>query len=169
MRARPLLFALLAVALAGCAGYQLGPTNGLPAGSLSVQVLPFVNHTKEPRISEYLSASMRKQFQQDGTFNLRTAGSPDILVTGEIVRFDRTPLSYTTNDVLTPQEYTLVLTAKIVARDPINGKTNLDRSVQGRTYVRAGTDLPSSERQVMPILADDLARNAVSLMVNAPW
>jgi hypothetical protein len=169
MRARPLLVALLAFALAGCAGYQLGPTNGLPAGSLSVQVLPFVNHTKEPRISEYLSASMRKQFQQDGTFNLRSSGSPDILVTGEIVRFDRTPLSYTTNDVLTPQEYTLVLTAKIVARDPINGKTNLDRSVQGRTYVRAGTDLPSSERQVMPILADDLARNAVSLMVNAPW
>ena len=169
MRPRYLLLALLAVTLAGCAGYRLGPTNGLPAGGLSVQVLPFVNHTKEPRISEYLSASMRKQFQQDGTFYLRTTGSPDLLVTGEIVRFERTPLSYATNDVLTPQEYTLVLTAKIVARDPISGKTNLDRSVQGQTYVRAGNDLPSSERQVMPLLADDLARKAVSLMVNAPW
>jgi hypothetical protein len=60
--------ALLARRLAGCAGYHLGPSNGLPAGSRSVQVLPFVNHTREPRITEYLGASMRRQFQQDGTF-----------------------------------------------------------------------------------------------------
>ena len=169
MRLRPLLFSILAAALAGCAGYTLGPTNGLPAGSLSVQVLPFVNHTKEPRISEYLGASMRKQFQQDGTFRLRTTGTPDLLVTGEIVDFNRSALSYATNDVLTPQEYTLVLNARVVARDPISGKTNLNRAVQGRTYIRAGNDLASAEREAIPNLADDLARNAVALLVDAPW
>ncbi len=166
---RQLLLAVLAAALAGCAGYRLGPSNGLPAGSLSVQVLPFVNHTREPRISEYLSASMRRQFQQDGTFHLQTAGTPDLLVTGEITRFDRIELSYTTNDVLTPQEYALILTASVVARDPVSGKTNLNRTVQGRTYIRAGNYLSSSERQAMPNLADDLARNAVSLLVDGPW
>jgi hypothetical protein len=133
---RRLLAAVLAAALAGCAGYHLGPSSGLPAGSLSVQVLPFVNHTREPRISEYLSASMRRQFQQDGTFHLQTAGTPDIVVSGEIIRFERSELSYATNDVLTPQEYTLVLTANVVARDPVSGKTNLNRAVQGRTYIR---------------------------------
>jgi hypothetical protein len=166
---RKLLLAVLAAALAGCAGYRLGPSNGLPAGSLSVQVLPFVNHTREPRISEYLSASMRRQFQQDGTFRLMTAGTPDLLVTGEITRFDRIGLSFATNDVLTPQEYTIVLTASVVARDPVSGKTNLNRTVQGRTYIRAGNDLASSERQAMPNLADDLARNAVSMLVDGPW
>jgi hypothetical protein len=166
---RRLLPLLLVAALAGCAGYRLGPSNGLPAGSLSVQVLPFVNHTREPRISEYLSASMRRQFQQDGTYRLQTAGLPDLLVTGEITRFERTELSYTTNDVLTPQEYTLTLTANVVARDAASGKTNVNRTVQGRTYIRAGNDLASSERQAMPNLADDLARNAVSIMVDGPW
>ena len=158
------VLAVFAAALAGCAGYHLGPSNGLPAGSLSVQVGPFVNHTREPRISEYLSASLRRQFQQDGTFRLVNAGAPDILVTGEITGFERNALSYTTNDVLTPDAYTLILTASVVARDPLSGKTNLNRTVQGRTYVRTGNDLASSEREAMPNLADDLARNAVALL-----
>ncbi len=166
---RPLLPAVLAAALAGCAGYHLGPSNGLPAGSRSVQVLPFVNHTREPRISEYLGSSMRRQFQQDGTFHLQTAGTPDLEVSGEIIRFERGELSYATNDVLTPQEYTLILTAKVLARDPVSGKTNLDRQVQGRTYIRAGNDLASTEREAMPNLAEDLARNAVAMLVDGPW
>ena len=160
---------LLAAVLAGCAGYHLGPSNGLPAGSRSVQVLPFVNHTREPRITEYVGESMRRQLQQDGTFYLKTGGVADLEVTGEIIRFERTELSYATNDVLTPQEYTLILTANVVARDPISGKTNLNRAVQGRTFIRAGNDLASSERQAIPNLADDLARNAVSLLVDGAW
>jgi hypothetical protein len=168
---RRLLAALLALALAGCAGYHLGPANGLPAGSRSVQVVPFVNHTEpgEPRISEYLTASMRKRFQQDGTFHLVSSGTPDILVTGEIIRFQRTPLSYTTNDVLTPDAYSLVLTARLVVLDPASGKTNVSRELAGRTFVRAGNDLPSSERQAMPNLADDLARRVVSVLADGSW
>jgi len=169
MNPRRLLPAVLAVALAGCAGYRLGPSSGLPAGARSIQVQPFNNETKEPRISEYLVSSMRRRFLQDGTFTVATSGSPDILVTGKIIRFDRTELSYTTNDVLTPDSYTLTLTANIVAKDPLNGKITLDRTVQGHTYIIAGTDLASSEREAMPNLADDLARNAVSVLVDGPW
>ena len=169
MNLRLLIPAVVAAALAGCAGYRVGPTNGLSEGSLSVKVQPFVNHTREPRISEYLASSMRKRFQQDGTFQLQTSGMADILVTGEIIRFERIELSYTTNDVLTPQEYTLTLTANIVARDSFSGKTNLSRTVRGQTYIRAGNDLASSEREAMPNLADDLARNAVTLLVDGPW
>jgi hypothetical protein len=168
---RRLAPAVLALALAGCAGYRVGPTNGQAAGSRSVEVLPFVNHTEpgEPRISEYLTASMRKRFQQDGTFHLVTGGTPDILVTGEILRFQRTALSYTTNDVLTPDAYTLVLTARLVALDPVSGRTNLSRELAGHTFIRAGNDLASSERQAMPNLADDLARRVVSVLADGSW
>src|SRR5271157_1487279 len=160
---------ILALALAGCAGYKLGPTNGLPAGSRSVQVNPFVNRTREPRVSEYLAASLRRQLQQDGTFHLATAGGADILMTGEIIRFDRTGLSYQTNDVLTPQEYTLTLVAHLVAREAHSGKINFERNVSGRTYIRLGYDQSSAERQAIPMLTDDLARNAVSLLVDGTW
>ena len=155
--------------LAGCAGYKLGPTNGLPAGSRSVEVRSFVNKTREPRITEYLASSMRKQLQQDGSFHLETAGHGDILVTGEITRFNRSGLSYQTNDVLTPQEYTLGLVAHVVAINVNTGKTNLNKDVFGRTYIRIGNDQSSAERQAIPLLADDLARNAVSLLVDGEW
>jgi hypothetical protein len=166
---RSLLAALVALVLAGCAGYTLGPTNGTPAGSRSVQVVPFVNTTPEPRVSAYLTSSMRKQLQQDGTFSLQTGGAPDIQVSGEIVRFARIPISYTTNDVLTPQEYEITLIARVMARDLTTGKTNFNRPIQGHTYLRTGNDLPSSEREAMPVLTDDLARNIVSALVDGSW
>jgi hypothetical protein len=155
--------------LAGCAGYKLGPTNGLPAGSRTVEVRTFLNKTREPRVSDYVASSLRKQFQQDGSFQLETSGRGDILVTGVIMRFNRTGLSYQTNDVLTPQEYTLGLMAHVVAINVNTGKTNLDRDVFGRTYIRIGNDQSSAERQAIPLLADDLARNAVSFLVDGDW
>jgi hypothetical protein len=159
----------LAAFAAGCAGYKLGPTNGLPSGSRSVEVRPFVNKTRDPRITEYLATSMRRQFQRDGSFHLETSGRGDILVTGEIISFNRSGLSYQTNDVLTPQEYTLSLVAHVVAINVNSGKTNLDRAVAGRTYIRIGNDQSSAERQAIPLLTDDLARNAVSLLVDGDW
>jgi len=166
---RRLLLLLMAAVLAGCAGYKLGPTNGLPAGSRTIQVRPFANKTREPRVTEYLALSMRKQLQQDGTYRLGTSDRPDILVTGEILRFDRGGLSYQTNDVLTPQEYTLTLVARVTAVDLNTGKTNLNRDIFGRTYIRIGNDQSSAERQAIPLLTDDLARSAVSFLVDGTW
>jgi hypothetical protein len=163
------LLAVSVIALAGCAGYTLGPTNGVNAGSRSVQIRSFANKTQEPRISEYLASSFRKQLQQDGTFRLETQGTADILVTGEIERFDRSELSYTTNDVLTPQAYVVTLMARLVAVDTATGKTNLDRKVRGRTFMRIGNDQSSAQREAIPLLTDDLARNAVSLLVDGAW
>jgi hypothetical protein len=166
---RRLLFFMSVALLAGCAGYKLGPTNGLPAGSRSVEVKSFVNKTREPRITEYLAASMRKQFQQEGSFRLETSGRGDILVTGAIIHFDRGGLSYQNNDVLTPQEYILTLVAHVVVINLDTGKTNLNRDVFGRTYILIGNDQSSAERQAIPLLADDLARNAVSLVVDGDF
>ena len=52
--ARGLCWALLSVALLsnGCAGYRLGPTNGLAAGEKSIQIIPFANQTMEPRLGD---------------------------------------------------------------------------------------------------------------------
>ena len=163
------LWLFLAGLLAGCAGYKLGPTNGLPAGSRTVEVRSFINKTREPRITEYVANSMRKQLQQDGSFRLETSGRGDILVTGEIIRFDRSGLSYQNNDVLTPQEYGLALVARVVAINVNTGRTNFNKEVFGRTFIRIGNDQSSAERQAIPLLADDLARNAVSLLVDGSW
>lgn len=166
---RSLLLAILAAALAGCAGYHLGPLTGEPAGSRSVEIRPFANRTIEPRLIEALSLQLRKAVQRDGTFRLETQGHGDIVMSGEIFRFDRNELAYQPHDAITPRDYYLTLSAHVTAIDLNTGKTNFSRVVTGRTTIRIGNDLSSVERQAIPLLAEDLARNAISQLADAPW
>jgi hypothetical protein len=170
MRASPVLgLALALVFLTGCAGYKLGSTATFPAGQHSIQIGLIQNQTLEPRLIESLNNALRKRFQQDGTYKLDTRGESDVVLTGVITRFDRAPLSFQPADVLTVRDYALGMAAKITLRERGSGKIIFDREVRGRTTIRAGTDLTSAERQAVPLLAEDLARNAASLVVDGNW
>ena len=160
---------LLPMLLAGCAGYRLGPTNGLAPGEQSVQVNPFKNNTLEPRLSEPVTLEVRKQLQQDGTYKLATQNDGDLIVDGVIIDFDRSGLSYQPGDVVTVRDYVVVVSARIIATERLTGKTNLNQIVRGRTTVRVGNDLSSAERQAIPLLAAALARNAVSAIADGTW
>jgi hypothetical protein len=63
----------------------------------------------------------------------------------------------------------LQLIVKISARERATGKVLVDREVMGTTSIRVGADLASAERQAIPMLADDLARRATSLIVDGTW
>jgi hypothetical protein len=158
-----------ALALAGCAGYRLGPTGGQVSGARSIQINPFVNHTIEPRLSDALTQALRKQIQQDGTFKLNTRDEGDIIVAGSITKFDRQSISVRTRDALTPRDYRITITARLVARERATGKVLLDREISGHTDVRAGSDLFSAERQGIPLAADFLAASATSLLADGSW
>lgn len=158
---------ILAV-LSGCA-YRLGPTNGARAGERSVQVAPFENKTVEPRLVEAVSFALRRQLQQDGTYKLDTHDEGDIVVTGTITSYERHSLSFQSRDVLTPRDYRLTITAHVKARDRATGKLLLDRAVIGHSDIRVGPDLASAERQALPLIAADLARNATALLVDGTW
>lgn len=162
-------FILPLVLLAGCAGYQLGPTNGLSAGEKSVQVNPFINETFEPRLSESITLEVRKRVQQDGTYKLATHNDGDIIINGVILQYDRSALSYQPGDVLTVRDYQLTVSARITAVDRISGATNAQQIVRGRTIVRVGRDLTSAERQAVPLVAYDLARNVVAAIADGTW
>jgi hypothetical protein len=169
MRAGKFMALAAAVMLAGCAGYKLGPSNGLPAGARSVSIQPFINKTHEPRISEYMAMSLRRELQGEGSYHLQTSGEPDIWLTGEITRYERSGLSYTTNDVLTPSEYTLTLTAHVTARDANTGRVIFARDARGQTYINIGSDLGAAEREAMPILTDKVAQSIINQLTDGTW
>jgi hypothetical protein len=160
---------LLLSLTSGCAGYRLGPTNGLVAGSRSVQVNLFQNETWEPRLTEPVATSLRRILQQDGTYRLATRGDADIIIEGTITEFNRSGLSFDPRDVLTVRDYELVLIAKFTAVERATGKVLIASSAAGRTTIRAGADLPSAERQAAPLLAEDLARKITSAVVDGDW
>lgn len=153
----------------GCAGYQLGPTNGMEAGSRAVQVNLFVNDTFEPRLSEAVGTSLRRWIQRDGTFRLATQNDADVLVEGILIDYDRSSLTYQPADVLTVRDYEINLAAKVKATEISTGRVLLDEKVNGRTIIRAGRDLSSAERQAVPLLAEDLARNITTRLVDGTW
>jgi hypothetical protein len=155
--------------LFGCAGYRLGPTNGVAAGEKSIQIMPFVNQTLEPRLTDAVTAQLRKQLQHDGTFRLATHDDGDIVVTGIITRYTRHELSFQPADTLTARDYRISLTAQVTARDRISGKVVLDQEISGFTLLRVGSDLVSSERQSLPLLAGDLAKNVTSRLADGSW
>jgi hypothetical protein len=161
--------AFLAIWVAGCAGYHLGPTNGLAAGEKSVQVSPFVNQTLQPRLTDAVTAQMRKELQRDGTYQLVSNGDADIVVSGTLTSYQRVEVTLTSNDILTVRDFRLALTARVVARERATGKQILDQPVTGYTLMRVGSDLPSAERQALPLLANDLAKNVTALLVEGKW
>jgi hypothetical protein len=157
-----------ALALAGCA-YRLGPTNGETAGDRSVRVSPFYNKTLEPHLTDYVMNSMRKRLQEDGTYKVSTHGDPDIIISGTILTYDRTPLSVQPTDVITATDYEMMMTAQVTARERSTGRVIFDKTVKGRTSVSVGADLTSSERAALPLLSDDVAKKAVALLVDGNW
>lgn len=167
----PKLLAITAcLALCGCAGYRLGPTNGTAAGARSVQVNIFQNKVlEEPRLGEAVTSALRKQLQQDGTFTLDTHNEGDVIVNGTIIRYHRAGLSFRPEDILTPRDYRIAMWAQVQARDRTSGKLILNRRIHGHTTVRIGPDLTTTERQAIPLLADDLARNITALLADGEW
>src|SRR5271170_7370918 len=133
----------LAVLLAGCAGYHLGPVNGAVAGEKSVEILPYNNQTLQPRLGDAVTQALRERLQTDGTYHLATRGSADVVVTGVITHYQRVGVSYLNTDATTAQSYRVNITAHVVARQQAHGKMLLDKDVTGYTLVTVGTDLAS--------------------------
>jgi hypothetical protein len=164
-----LLVSLVALGGSGCAGYKLGPVNGLAAREKSVQVNPFDNQTLEPRLTDAVTSQLRKQLQRDGTYQLASHNDGDIVVSGSVTHYVRQEVSFSSSDILTVRDYRLELSAQVTARERSTGKVILDQVVIGTTLIRVTTDLTSTERQALPLLAADLAKNVTALLAEGAW
>jgi hypothetical protein len=129
----------------------------------------FGNQTHEPRLPEPIANAIRKQVQQDGSFQLSTHGTADIVVDGTLVDYRRDPLSFNPSDIVVTRDYEARLTAKVRAVDRGTGRVLFDREIVGKTLIEGQPDRPSAERQAVPLLAEDLARSITSLLVDGRW
>ena len=163
------LMLCLTALLAGCAGYQLGPTGGQSAGGRSVEFVPFVNRTTEARLSDAVTTAMRKELQRDGTLRLATRGDADLVVTGTLTRYERREISLVAEDVATARDYNVSLTAQVTARERGTGKVLFDQPIASHTLLRVSPDLTNTERQALPLLAADLARRVTALLAEGNW
>ena len=149
----------------GCAGYQLR-RDGAPT---SIQILPVVNETSVPLLTEIVTPAVRRIIQQGAGFRLATQEPGEIELRVVLTKFERESLSSQRNDILATRDFALALTAQITATDRRSGRVMFEGPVIGRTTVRVGSDLVSAERQAMPVLAEDLARRLTSRLTDGGW
>lgn len=164
-----LISALSLCLLTGCAGYQLGPTGGRAAGSQSLQIAPFTNETREARVLDALTTALRRRTQEDGTFKLATRRDGDLVLSGIVTNYRRHELSFEPGDLATVRDYQLVMTVHATVVEQATGRVILEGETTGQTTIRVGTDLASAERQAMPLVADDLARNLLGKLADGDW
>ncbi|MCW5559270.1 MAG: hypothetical protein KIT22_15750 [Verrucomicrobiae bacterium] len=157
---------LLVWLLTGCA-YHLGPTNQQVAGAQTIAIEAFPNDTLQPGLTDVVNNAVRRQVQRDGTFHLETRGTADVLVTGRITGYGRLPLGSRRDDVLTPQDYDVSITARVQALR--GGQVIYDGDITGRALVASMSNLNVSERENIPVAAENLARNLISTIANGSW
>ncbi len=149
---------------AGCIGYHVGAVSD--PGYKTVAVPMFRNRTVQPQMEAQVTNAIIKRLQQDGTLSVHNRDSADAVILGEITRYQRTPLRFQREDTTVPREYRVTITAKIEVRDQQTGKVLLPpTTVSGSADTFIGSDLQSADEQALPLAADDLAKQVVSLLV----
>jgi hypothetical protein len=153
----------------GCAGYRLGPSNDLAAGAESIFVEPFRNETLQPRLEDEVTREVRKGLVREGTFRLGNRRDCDLVLRGTITGYSRQGLSYDPTDAQTPTDYSVTILARVTVSRRESGEVLWERAVSGSSQVRAQGDLQSAERQAMPLVAANLARQVVDMATDGDW
>ena len=154
----------------GCAGYHLGTTRPKNMeGVTSIAVPNFHNATLVPRLESLAAGTLIKQFQQDGTFEIRSTQDADVILAGTIDHIRRRGARSVRSDILKQQEYTLMVTVSYVLTRRTTGEKISEGIVTGDTsFFVSGNDVNQDERQAIP-LAIERAAIAIVSRTSTGW
>lgn len=160
---------LLAILLAGCAGYQLGPVKPtFMKGIESIAVPTARNDTLEPRIGVLIASTVIKQLQVDGTYRVTREPEADAILELTVARLERNSVRSVRGNVLATREfeYTMVLAYRLYRRG--TGENLRSGTVRGITNFFVSDDLNQDERQAIP-LAVERAAVALAAEISEGW
>lgn len=161
--------AAVCLIFAGCLGYHIGPVKpGYLRDVQTIAIPIFENKTLLPRIEALVTGTVIKQFQQDGTFQIKNEHNADAVIKGEITSILRTPARSVRGNVLATTEFNLVIHVryKLVARNGTDLMPNAE--VVGTTSFFVSSDVNTDERQAIPLAAEELATHLVT-QVSEGW
>ncbi len=168
----PLFAALAALLLlfTGCAGYHIGAR--VPkkmTGVKTIAVPTFHNETLVPRLEALAASTLVKQFQQDGTFEIRTPQDADVILAGSIDRIRRQGARSVRSDIVKQQEFDLTVTMSYTLTRRGSEEKIDEGIVTGQTsFFVSGNDVNQDERQAIPLAIEKAAVNIVS-RVTTGW
>lgn len=161
-----LLPALLA--LASCAGYQLGGAKPAVLRDVrNISIPMFHNDTLHPRAEALATSAAADAFVLDGTYRISTFEKADAVLEGTVHRIDYSPLRGTRLDTMRPEELenTVVLVWKLTdARD--RTKVLASGSSTGTSRFFVNSNLQTSRTNALPDALGRASEAMVSRMAN---
>lgn len=172
-RLRPLAFVLRLLScvvcvlwLTGCAGYQLG-TAATP-GFTTLFVAPVASDVILPQARAELTTRLREAFIRDGRVRLAaSAESADAVLKVTIAGYNREVVVSRTDDTGLGRRFDVTLQARaslLSNRQPQPWFT--DRVLEARRGAMADSGLVPAEHQLLPILGESLAQEAVRAVLD---
>ncbi|MFV1995016.1 MAG: LPS assembly lipoprotein LptE [Verrucomicrobiales bacterium] len=158
-------FALLLPILmvTGCAGYRIGSAKPAALEDIHSIAIPlFKNKTLEPRVTAMITNSIIRRFHEEGTYQITTREKADAVLEGTFVRMTRSQRRAGRNDQLQTLELEVGLVADYILTDSRTHVVLSEGQVEGRTDIFLDPNFQLSERQAVPIAAQDLATKIVS-------
>lgn len=154
---RVLASALACLGLAACAGYQPGAAPAPPFRSLGLS--PVTVEAFAPQSGPLLHRQLAEAFlRAPGDLRLTSPDQAEAVLSVTLVGYDRQLRATRSDDTGLGRSFDLTLTAEVTLRSRDGTTLWLDRvpvTVSDPAYTAA--NLPESEYQLLPVLADRLA------------
>ncbi len=168
MKLRSFLFLLPAVLMCGCANYRW--TSSVPQEIRTVAVPEFQNQSRLAELGPATTQYTLREFQREGTFSIRRSGDSSIEVQGVIKKVEFKPVAYARGYGMRAGEYRCFATLEASLIDKDKGKVLLNnRSYTAETTISVQNDLLTAQRNAVPRLAAEFARQIVDDALNYPY
>jgi outer membrane lipopolysaccharide assembly protein LptE/RlpB len=121
------------LALTSC-GYRLTPVGGVvPEGAKTIAIPVFINGTNEPFLDTELTQAVVDAFLYDGRLKVVSLEGADLVLRGQVTKFDVSPASYTANAYV--QTYNVSIGVSMGLEDTKTKKALLTDSGVGSVFV----------------------------------
>lgn len=156
---------MLALVLAGCAGYTVGPIQPTFMKDVHRIAVPiFDNHTNEPDVEALATTTLIAQLQQDGTYQVTQSDQADAEIKGIITAVIRSQARALTGNVLASSEFNLTVRIHLNIIDARTKATLSQRDVEGTSRFFVQNDVTSQERQALPLAFQEASVQATSFL-----
>ncbi len=162
------LLALVAglIALTGCSHYQLG--TGSSPSFRTLYIAPVGNTAGMPQAVAIVTTQLRETFARDGRVTLAaSADEADTVLEIDLVSYQRGVLTSLPGDTGLARKFEIVLLANATLRDQRNDQPLFEnRRLRVERQIFTDSGQLQAEYQIVPLLAETLAQNARSAVLD---
>ena len=169
---KALLCLPLCVVLCSCANYKMGNTpKGGGLEDVRVLYVPTaVNETDETAVPGPVTNAILQEIDRDGTFRHARKDESDAVLEVTIKKIERSPIQQSVEQYLTTLQYQLILTLEyrvysMKEKKEVIGPT----TATGYTTFFVQGDQTESQRQALPLAAQNAAQNLVTSLASRGW